>query len=244
MSFDFGRIPDPLDERDYQWRSLVMPVAVTLPDSHKVTAMGPVLDQGTTPQCVAFTSAAIKMHEEYREHRRYYSLDTARLYASCKQQDGYPTQPGTTMRTAASILTDEANGGMASMNQLQLDGRLRPLPIEKVFTIASYVRCATLDEIKEALYGDDPVALGMRVDTRWQAPGAGGQLGQPTGHILGGHEVAVCGWDDERQSLLIKNSWGVSYAYFGYAWLPYSHLVEYDDWDAWWLTDQLVGPDA
>lgn len=236
-----GWIKDPPDPQDYQWRALVLPAAISLPAAHKVGAMGPVLDQGQRPTCVTHASASIKMHEEYREHRRYLDFDREKLYAACKLIDGYPAVQGTTMRAAASVL---ASQGMYAPARLQLDGRSVPINPPETHTIASYVRCVSLQEIKEACYSDGPVGLGMTIDSAFQAPATDGQLTAPSGKTLGGHEITVCGWSEERSSLWIKNSWGSSWGLYGFAWLPYAHLTKYPDWDAWRMTDQIVGPTA
>jgi hypothetical protein len=237
-----GRLPDPPDERDFLWRSAMIVTPISLPVSHRVSAMGPVLDQGQRPTCVPHTSASVKMHEEYREHRRYLDFDREKLYSLCKQIDGYPAAQGTTMRAACDVMTDPAKGIYAAA-RLQLDGRAVPITPD-TYTISAYVRCQTLDEIKEATYADGPVALGMDIDTGWQKPSSDGTIAAPSGKLLGGHEITVCGYDDARAALWIKNSWGHLWAYYGYCWLPYSHLDAYKDWDAWRLTDQTIGPDA
>jgi hypothetical protein len=237
-----GRIKDPADHRDYLWRTAVVPAPIVLPAKHKVTALGPVLDQGNTPTCVPHTAASIKMHEEYREHRRYLDFDRQRLYKACKLIDGFAGQDGTTMRACCTVIADPKQAIYAAA-RLQLDGRSVPVTPD-TYTIASYVRCSSLQEIKEACYADGPVGLGMDIDSAWQTPAPDGQIHAPTGHLLGGHEICVGGWDDERSSLYIKNSWGTTYGYFGYVWLPYAHLDKYNDWDAWRMTDTVIGPDA
>lgn len=42
----------------------------------------------------------------------------------------------------------------------------------------------------------------------------------------GGHAVLAIGYDDTREALLIRNSWGEQWGNKGYAWLPYKY-VEY-----------------
>jgi C1A family cysteine protease len=220
-----GRIKDPPDERDFLLRAA--PLRAALPPGYSRTAIGPILDQGMTSQCVAYTSSTIKMHQEFRQHRRYYDFNEPELYARCKEIDGFPGEQGTTNRAALSIMR---NRGMQAK-------RTEALPTH-LFKIGDYVRLSTLDEIKQAVYGLGLVILGIEIDSRWYTEADDGQLGEPNDDMQGGHDIAVIGWNDgRRKSLKIKNSWGRDWGYNGIGWLPYSHLEHYSDWDAWSVTD-------
>jgi C1A family cysteine protease len=222
-----GRIPDPPDERDYDFRATG--IRAELPGGFGRTAIGPVLDQGMAPHCVAYTASTIKMNQEYRQHRRYYDFEEAELYARCKERDGFPNVEGTTNRAMLSVLRERGMFGRRSQS----------VP-RHLFAAGDYVRLQSLEEIKTAVYGTGLVVLGTDIDTGWYAPGADGQIREPNHDMQGGHDVAVIGWNDtRRRSLKIKNSWGSDWGYRGLGWLPYSHLEEYPEWDAWVVTDAV-----
>jgi len=48
---------------------------------------------------------------------------------------------------------------------------------------------------------------------------------KPHEHILGGHAVVVCGYDDVKQLFIVRNSWGVGWGVKGYFYLPYAYLT-------------------
>ncbi len=224
-----GRIKDPEDERDHLWRASVQLEPLELPTSYALHRIGPVLDQGQTSQCVAFTSASVKASQEYKQHRHYYRFDEPELYTRCKERDGIPNEDGTFARIALQVMLERGIWAKKQEHRLRAD---------KLFAIAQYVRLTTIREIKEAVYVAGPVMLGMNVDDGWSFRNVvGGRIPEPSNNLLGGHEFAVYGWNDQFKILKIKNSWGVDWGSHGLAWLPYSHLDAYPDWDAWKAVD-------
>lgn len=49
---------------------------------------------------------------------------------------------------------------------------------------------------------------------------------------LGGHAVAIIGYDQERQQFLFKNSFGTDWGAAGYAWLTFEY-ARYYMFDRW-----------
>ena len=62
-----GLVLDPPDPRDFLWGALVSRRAAKLPASYRWRTCGPVLNQGSLPHCVAFSTATLKMVDEWRE---------------------------------------------------------------------------------------------------------------------------------------------------------------------------------
>lgn len=44
---------------------------------------------------------------------------------------------------------------------------------------------------------------------------------------MGGHCVTLVGYDDEKSSFILRNSWGTSWANDGYILFPYDDFVKY-----------------
>jgi C1A family cysteine protease len=53
--------------------------------------------------------------------------------------------------------------------------------------------------------------------------------------IEGGHAVVAAGYDDSKQALLIRNSWGTDWGAQGYGWLPYEYITSGLAFDFWTL---------
>ena len=228
-----GFVSDPADSRDLLWRACVAPQSVSVPTKFRLSALGRVLNQGDKPFCVAYSSASLKMHQEFKEHKKYYTFDPDWLYAECKKLDGIPDQDGTFLRVALQIIQDRGYLARAERYKLKKDTG---------FKIEKYVRLASKQQIKEAVYHIGPVLFGITVDESIYSP-VRGVVPEPQGRELGGHAMIIVGFDDNKKCLgsrgafLVKNSWGRSYGSRGYIWLPYSHFDHYDNWDAWRSVD-------
>lgn len=205
-----------------------------MPDKFRLQSLGAVTNQGDFPHCVAHSAATIKMHQEFKEHKKYYSFDTEWLYALCKQQDGIPDQDGTFIRAALDIV--QTTGYLAKAERYRLKE-------DTHFKIEKYVRLTSIQQIKEAVYHVGPVIFGIMIDEGIYTPDKSGIIPEPNNITLGGHAMVIVGWDDRKKcdnsqgAFLVKNSWGDEYGKKGYIWYPYSHFNHYAGWDAWRVVD-------
>ena len=229
-----GYLSDPVDERDLLWRSVVAPQSVSVPARFTLSSLGPVLDQGDKPMCVAYSSATLKMQQEFKEHKKYYSFDPEWLYSECKKIDGSPNIDGTYLRTALQIVQNRGYLAKAERYKLKQDTS---------FKIEKYVRLMSVQQIKEAIYHVGPVVFGITVDSGIYSPDRSGVIPDPNDDIIGGHAMCAVGYDDNKKcgasrgALYVKNSWGDNYGSRGYIWIPYSHFDHYPGWDAWRSVD-------
>jgi C1A family cysteine protease len=89
--------------------------------------------------------------------------------------------------------------------------------------VKSTVQLATLDDVKTALAGGNVVSIGFVVYSSFEDIGSDGVMSMPAKgeQVLGGHAVCVVGYDDQKQSLIVRNSWGAGWADHGYFYMPY-----------------------
>lgn len=110
-----------------------------------------------------------------------------------------------------------------------------------------------LNNVKACLADGFPIAFGFYVTPQvFDVSQDDNTVLFPSGpdKIVGGHAVVAAGYDDERQALLIRNSWGADWGDGGYGWLPYEY-IEYglavDFWTLFeteWLDLQQFDPEA
>ncbi len=209
--------------------------------------LGSVRDQGPRGTCLSFAVTAA--HEQARRSRRGTlpgDLGEEILYWACKQIDG-DQDFGTYPRSATEALTDTGQSAAA----------LWPYDVGRDDTAADYVppiaaleaaemRRATLrntatdlDHLRDLVREADVVVLGLELWPEFY-DAHGGDLGVPAAtDLLGeGHAVAVVGFDDCAQQLLLRNSWGGSWGDKGHGRLPYAALAVVCR-GAWTLEDDL-----
>jgi len=229
FTLGLGWSPDKIDERDLLWRSVVAPQSVSVPAKFRLSALGKVLNQGQTSQCVAFSTASMKMYHEFVSHKKYYRFDPNWLYTECKKVDGY-NGDGTYLRVALQIVQDRGYLAKAERYKLKDD---TPFKIEK------YVRLTSINQVCEALYFVGPVVFGISVDEGIYNPVRGIIPEPDPSKTIGGHAMLIVGFDKNKKcqgsvgAFLIKNSWGKEWGSKGLAWMPFSHFAAYPEFDAW-----------
>lgn len=218
--YPLGRIPSRPDSRDHVF-SLHADLPVVLPKSFRAKAY-PVLNQGNTPKCVAYSGALNRTVEELVDEKKLEFFDAPELYARCKEQDGAPTEAGTEIRVALIILKAR---GMKTVS-----GISKP--------IFAYSRLASIDEIKASVLLTHTTWIGSVWYNSWFSPTKSGLLPKPDS-VAGGHAYNVVGWSDSKKAFKIQNSWGASWGLNGRAWLPYKYIDFNGDWEAWQTIDML-----
>ena len=236
--FALGALPDPPDERDYQYALLVEP-PVTLPNIFSMMPrMLPIRNQTSLGSCVSFGSVACKEFYDQTD------LSELWLYAECKSRDGYPGE-GTYPRMAMQVLLE---AGVPEEKYLPyapyypLRNPAKPGATENAaqYRISAYAAVGTsLEGAKAAMYQQGPVAVTIKAYESfvYRTPRSG-ILVPPSGPNMGGHMMACVGWDDQRGLVATKNSWGTSWGDAGYCWIPY------DQWSTivtsvWTMVDLL-----
>lgn len=219
---------DKPDERDYELHLSIphrLPSYVDLRDE-----MPPVFDQGELGSCTA--NALCSM-------RQYFALKHAdetilsRLYLYWHERE----LEGTVNEDSGAMLRD----GMKVLKKLGCCpeeyfpyniSRFTEKPSKEAeqaagkYKILSYHRVRSLREIKTCLYHGHPVAIGIKVYESFESPEVAetGVVPVPSPEFeefLGGHAMLVVGYDDEREHLIVRNSWGESWGDHGDCYLPY-----------------------
>lgn len=258
MKERLGLIRDNKDKRDFSVGRLLHPrMQLKLPAKVDYTSeMSDVRDQGDFRSCVAFATCAVREWQEQKEYERekqagseyereepYYDLSEMWCYWHCKEIDPWPDQQGTSIRAAMKVFhtigcpeeeawpyeaVDEPKDAPKGYAEMTARWKL----------IDSYYRISGLQRIKETLHNFGPFVLGVYVFSSFSED-TNGVIPMPAEHEypIGGHAVAVVGYNDKTKQLKFKNSWG-SWGDHGYGYLPY----EYEEFflDAWVPVDKDV----
>ena len=221
-TFGLGWLPSPPDERDFPLAALyaaagIEPAAV-IPDAYTAPDPLPVVfDQGSTPECVAYSSGAMKVYEELRDSGAF----TPAFDAFFKAIGGGPK-------------------GAYTRNAFDRMLKAGYPPNEALHKIASYYTVpVTRDDIQQAILAFGPVVVGMSWDQAWFSPRLG-VLPAPSGISAGGHAILAIGWD--ARGLHLRNSWGPRWGLGGDCFLPWAYLGAVGE--AWKAVDAITTPPA
>jgi hypothetical protein len=202
-----GWIESPPDPRDYQVDALYaasgIEAPLALPASYVVPQpWSPVLDQGNSPMCVAFSQSMLKAYEDLRDQGPF-DFDEPTFF---RRIGGGPN--GAVIRNALAVLL--------------ADG----YPVVGVdragaHKIAAYYAVpVTRADLCAAILAFGPVELGTPWFNSWFRPVAGVLPAPDT--VVGGHAIVAIGWD--ARGLRLRNSWGTDWGLSGDAYLPWSQL--------------------
>lgn len=96
----------------------------------------------------------------------------------------------------------------------------------------------TVDQLKGCLASGYPFVFGFSVyesfETTTVARTGIVPLPRRGESLLGGHAVVCVGYDEPRQSFVIRNSWGTSWGRAGYGAMPYDYLLDSGLSDDFW----------
>jgi hypothetical protein len=193
---------DPRD-RHYPMRRALEP-KVAKEVTSKVWDTDTVLDQGSTPQCVAYSWTGFLLAAP-REHSLKVlggpSFPQA-LYFAAQKNDEFPGEDydGSSVRGGAKAL------GLMSK-------------------IGEYIWATTADEARDFILTRGPIVLGTDWHVEMYHPDPQGYL-KPEGAIDGGHAYLAIGFSRRRDAFRIMNSWGISWGERGRAWLKRADLQQ------------------
>lgn len=228
-----------------------LPAAVDLRPS-----MPPVRDQGQRGTCVAFAALAAF------EHRLPGGTDLSEqfLYWNCKMNDGRPTEEGTWVVTAMTLLAqdgvcDETTWRYVS-NKLIPPNESQDPPPAGAIVAAVARRVPTLQigknvvaEYKRALHAARCIAISIPVFDSWYLNPYVRKTGElalplPGEMATSGHAVCVVGYADDPSPqypgggyFILRNSWGTGWAPGsaiapGYGTIPYAYISRWGN-EAW-----------
>jgi len=252
MTRAYGRIPDRFDPRD---------LTLSLPAHFDTSALPSVFslrselpscyDQGQLGSCTGNAGAAIGQHALRKQGLTEFTPSRLDLYYQARKIEG------TTRRDDGAQLRDifKAMGkvGMASESLWPYDvtkfAKAPPASFNKEalkHVAVKYLAVAqTLQDLKAAVVAGYPVAFGFTAYASLESDEVAktGLLPMPKPHeqVIGGHAVAIVGYDDSRQLFEVRNSWGPDFGDGGYVWFPYAYVLSAKLSSDFWVVEAVSG---
>jgi C1A family cysteine protease len=231
-------VPDRVDKRDYI--KAIIP-EMMLPEAINYSAYVTIKQQGEIGSCGSHAAATgLEMIDLLNNARWPTALSEQFHYWEVRQPKFFNTFP-----------EDSGQDGRSAMAVMYKLG-ICPEPLDpydtskynnkpgtwctvfsRFWKIKKYTRCTTIDQIKAALVDKDGVWLGIPVqDSIFDNTGSVLKwiIGVPS---IGGHAMAIVGYDNSKQAFRVVNSWGPDWGDKGFCWISYDYLTSVPWMDCW-----------
>ena len=217
------------------------------------TSCPSIYDQGQLGSCVAngigfnmqFDQIKLNMAHQFIPSRLFIYYNTRVIENSVNEDSG------TTIRDA---LTSVATSGACPETLWPyLIGQFATRPSAEAYAsgkkhlAGTYARVLMdLAQMKQCLIDGYPFIFGILLYSSFERVSGTGLVPVPKAgeSLLGGHCMAVVGYDDTRQVFIVRNSWGTDWGDKGYCYMPYSYMTNsnttFDLWTIRSVTDTEV----
>jgi len=246
----YGWTPDLPDQRDHLYAA-PPPMLGQLPPSADLTsACPPVYDQGQLGSCTANAIGAAIEFDRLKQKLPDFAPSRLFIYYNERAMEGtVNSDSGAQIRDGIKSVAQQ---GVCPEAEWPYDtSKFMQKPPAKAYKDAlkdravSYQRVLQdLTQLRGCLASGYPFVFGFTVYTSFESA----QVAK-TGHAplpatkeqqVGGHAVMAVGYDDSKQWLMVRNSWGPGWGMKGYFTLPYAYVTQPNLAADFW-TIRLVG---
>lgn len=240
--------PDLPDKRDHYFR----PALAAYPRFMDLrSSMTKIEDQGDLGSCTANAAVALAEYLDFRKDRRYRNCSRLFVYYNERVLEGTVGQDsGAYIRDAIKAM---AKWGLCTETAWPYAiNKFRARPPAACFTAAAkhkaldYQRVnQTLDELCSAIAEGFPVEFGFSVYESFETDAVArtGMVPVPQAGeaLLGGHAVAIAGYDLDHGLFICRNSWGRDWGAKGYFYMPVNYVLDGDLAEDFWIVRQFQG---
>lgn len=246
----YGWCPDKPDIRDLHAKP---PIAgITFPETTDLRVGFPhCYDQEQLGSCTANAIAAVLEFDMRKQHEQRVSTPS-RLFIYYNER----AMEGTINSDAGAEIRD----GIKSVNSLGAPAeKYWPYDIDKfaekpsdeayqhalLHQTVKYERLdhTNIDNLKACLVQGYPFVFGFSVYEYFESQemATTGILKMPgsSERIVGGHAVVGVGYDNPKQMVIVRNSWGVDWGRHGYFYMPFDYIVNRNLAADFWVVQQV-----
>jgi C1A family cysteine protease len=237
---------DPVDTRD----KIYIPKAIVLPKTVDLRPYcSPIEDQGQLGSC---TGNAIAGLIECLNRKANRVVDVSRLFIYYEERVLIGTineDSGAYIRDGIKVV-NKKGAPLESIWPYNVN-RFATRPNAAAYTdglkrkALTYERCTNFAAVKNALARGFPVVIGFDVYDSFYNIGSNGIMSYPnvnTEQLLGGHAVAIVGYDDNKNAFIVRNSWGRNWALGGYFYMPYRVIQNTQMSSDFWVITSVSNP--
>lgn len=238
----FGWLPDLPDARDFMYAAPLKVMQKQLPVKVDLSAgLPPVYDQKHLGSCTANALGGAFEFGKKKESKPTFMPSRLFLYYNERVMiNTVNSDSGAFLRDGIKSLNKQ---GICPETDWPYDDSDAPgakftqKPPQSCYSTAlknqilSYQRISVnITSIKGCLTEGYPFVFGFTVYNSFMTETVAktGIMPMPklsTEHVVGGHAVLAVGYNDAKQAILVRNSWGEGWEIKGYFWMPYAYIT-------------------
>jgi C1A family cysteine protease len=205
-----------------------------------------VYDQGNLGSCTANAIAAAYQFDHSRQKLGAFAPSRLFIYYNERVlENSVNSDDGATIRDGMKILGngDKGIGVCSEWRWPYIISKFAQMPNDECYRVAKRdqaLQYSTVRQVPAQLKGcladGFPIVFGFTVYSSFMDIGSDGvmQMPQPYDNVEGGHAVLCVGYDDSKQSYIVRNSWGSKWGIKGYFYMPYNYMHNADLCDDFW----------
>jgi C1A family cysteine protease len=229
----YGWIPDLPDQRDFPYVRLAAAIPLLPKKIDLRSFCSPVENQGNIGSC---TACSLVGNLEYLKKRRLKKImDFSRLFLYYNERvlrNTTKTDSGASIRDGIKTLVKlgDCLEKLWPYNVKHFAEKPTIITYQNAlnYQIKSYYRIKSIEEMKQTLSTGFPFVFGFAVYKSFESKTVTqtGNVPMPRigERLLGGHAVMAVGFDDSKNTFIVKNSWSEKWGDHGYFYMPYQYL--------------------
>ena len=259
QKFRMGWLPDLPDTRDFLYAA-PLKVSRSLPTKTDLRSGCPtVYNQGELGSCTANALGAAFQFGQKKQTKKTFTPSRLFLYYNERVMiNTVHSDSGAFIRDGIKSLNKQGICPEVkwTYDETNTDGaKFTQKPPKTCYTealsnqILSYQRLTNnLNTIQGCLSEGFPFVFGFTVYESFMTSTVRGSgimpMPKPTEKVKGGHAVMAVGYDDAKQAILVRNSWGDGWGQAGHFWMPYAYILNSNLCDDFWTIRLVEAPKA
>lgn len=192
----------------------------------------PVYNQGNLGSCTANAIGSAFQFEQMKQNKPNWIPSRLFIYYNEREMEGTINEDAGAM-IRDGIKSVVAQGVCPEDMWKYIESKFKSKPCPQCYKAAldnqvkEYLRLSphSLYEVKHCLSDGYPVIFGFSVYESMMTENVARTGIVPIPNVnevpMGGHAVKAVGYDDSKEALIVKNSWGTEWGMSGYFYLPY-----------------------
>lgn len=226
-------LPDPRDHKYMASRPLTVGQLPPLVDLKPLCP--PVYDQGNIGSCTANAMGGSFQFEQMKQQIPNFMPSRLFIYYNTRAMEGTINEDaGATLRNTMKSMV---NSGVCPEKMWSYNKCFKKKPDDFCYAnainnqVVEYLRVThDLLQIKQCLFEGYPIAFGIMLYDSFMTENVARTGIVPMPNLqsessVGGHAILAVGYDDSKNVLIMRNSWGTNWGINGYFYLPYEYIT-------------------